>query len=125
MNPPPQSIGHASSQSANSHSEQVAERLQLYLETLGLPRQIREALTEQAMAVALGSKGADGSQDMTMWMQEVLTVAYDALMGRGCEDGLDGRIWKAARALCGVAADQELACQVLPPLSPGHMAPHW
>lgn len=105
--------------------EKVAERLHLYLETLGLPRQIRETLTEQAMAVALGTMGTDAAADTTMCMQEVLTVAYDALMGRGCEDGLDRRIWKAARALSGVAADQELACQVLPPVSPGHMAPHW
>jgi hypothetical protein len=24
-----------------------------------------------------------------------------------------------------VAADQELVCHVMPPLAPGHMAPHW
>ncbi len=117
----PESISHTSGE-----PEKVAERLHLYLEALGLPRQIRETLTEQAMAVALGTMGTDAAADTTMCMQEVLTVAYDALMGRGSEDGLlDRRIWKAARALSGVAADQELACQVLPPVSPGHMAPHW
>lgn len=108
----------------DSSMEKVAERVHLYLETLGLPRQIRETLTEQAMAVTLGKTDMAAS-DMTQVLREVLKITYDALMGCCPINGLEERIWTAARALSGVAADQELAVHVLPPLTPGHMAPHW
>lgn len=103
---------------------QVAARLHLYLETLGLPGQIREALAEQVVGVVLGKPGV-AAQDSSSCIQQALSVVYDAFMRRGGEDGLDGRIWTAARALSGVAAGQELACHVMPPVSLGHMAPHW
>lgn len=103
---------------------QVAARLHLYLETLGLPRQIREALAEQVVGVVLGKPGVT-THDFSSCVQQSLLVVYDALLGRSGENSLDGRIWTAARALSGVAADQELACHVMPPLAPGHMAPHW
>ena len=105
-------------------AEQVAARLHLYLETLGLPRQIREALADQVVGVVLGKPGV-AAHDVSSCIQQALLIVYDAFMRRGDENSLDGRIWTAARALSGVAADKELACHMMPPLAPGHMAPHW